>query len=239
MIINLTIPKNVNLLLKKGENVNFQTPFYQINLTQEKTINVAEKLGINKNKIFQYLKIAVGQKVYKNEVLALKKGFFSEKKIIAPMDSLIKEINHETGSITLLHQSEKNKIHKCFFNGLVKEIKNDKITIQLKEAIAYPLKQCQKESGGEVFYFKSENLFFEINEEKINNKIIIVENLKPFISIKCEALGARGFIFLKGEPQTELPFAIIKKIDDFNKINNENRPFCLFSQNDQKVVFYH
>lgn len=237
--INLSIPKNSQLLIEMGKNLDFQSPFYQIKKTLREKIPLAKLLNIDADKIYRYIKKAVGQKVRKNEIVAQRKGFFLEKKIFSPIDGEIVEINHENGEMIIAYQSKDNKIKNCFFKGVVKEIKNNIVTVQIKNGLKILLNEVNLQAGGEIFFYKSDSLFFQISEEDIKDKIVITEKLTSHVNLKCETLGCSGFLFVEKEKRPSIPFGRFNSTNDFKRIIDNNFKYCLFSNIDQFVVFYH
>lgn len=237
--INLSIPKNSQLLIEMGKNLDFQSPFYQIKKTVCEKIPLAKLLNINKEKIYQYIKKTVGQKVKKNEIIAQRKGFLSEKKIVSPIDGEIIEINHENGEMIIAYQSKDNKTKNCFFKGVVKEIKNNIVSVQIKNGVKIPLDEVNLQAGGEIFFYRSDSLFFQISEEDIKDKIVITEKLTSHVNLKCETLGCSGFLFIEKEEKPSIPYGRLNNIKYLKRIIDNNLKYCLFSNIDQFVVFYH
>lgn len=238
MIINLLIPNNAELLLHEGDVVDFDQPFYQVKKTGQQKILISQLLNVRKEKIFQYLKKTVGQKVKKNEILAVKKGLIFEKKVISPFDGEVLEINHETGEIVLAYDLKDEEIKKCFFKAKVKEIKKNSVALEIKKGLSVSLKEGVGQAGGPVFNFIKDDLFFQITEEEIKNKIILIESLKSYITMKCEALGVSGFIFIKKDDKPVIPYGQILNSNDFKKAIDSHYHYCLFSEIDQLAVFY-
>lgn len=68
-----------------------------------RTLNISQLLSVSPNSIKNYLVKTLGQKIYKGELLALKKGwFFGGKTLItSPTDGTVDFINEKTGEIKL------------------------------------------------------------------------------------------------------------------------------------------
>lgn len=68
-----------------------------------RTVNLATLLSVKPSQVTKYIKRAVGQKIYKGELLAFKKGnFFSSDKIItSPTDGEVDFINSLTGEVRI------------------------------------------------------------------------------------------------------------------------------------------
>ncbi|MCX7955617.1 MAG: hypothetical protein N2593_00705 [Patescibacteria group bacterium] len=239
MIVNFPIIKNSQILVKKGSKIDFNTSLFKNNFKKEITINIAEKLSINPEKIFSYLKKLVGEEIKKDEILAEKKSLFSSIKINSPVSGIIKEINHNQGIIIIETLSKEKNDFLSPFKGIIEDIKNDFIKIKLNKAQIFDLKNKGENFGGEIFLFKSSD-FFNIKTDNIENKIIVAEKFSSFEQIKLEALGAKGFITIDNMPEkTNLLFFKLKNIEDIKKIFKEKFIYCTIIENSDKIYFYY
>ena len=100
MQFSVKIPEGSELLIKSGQNVDFETPFIKTNQAAQLKISLAKKLSIPQDKIFRHLQKFVGEPIVKGDVLATKKNFLSTKKVTAPVDGVIKEIDHVEGFLS-------------------------------------------------------------------------------------------------------------------------------------------
>jgi hypothetical protein len=66
----------------------------------------------------------------------------------------------------------------------------------------------------------------------------VIEEIKNHIQSKCEALGATGFIFLKGSVETDLPWCKVKTIDDYKEVSKLHKKYSLFSIDEKKGIVY-
>lgn len=72
-------------------------------LTGYRTLNLSNLLSVKPQDVTKYIKRNVGQKIYKDELLAYKKGglFSREKVIISPTDGILDFVNNLTGEVRL------------------------------------------------------------------------------------------------------------------------------------------
>jgi hypothetical protein len=235
MELKIFLPKRAKILVKEEEKIEFNQPIFQINSEKEIIVDVNDQLKIAPNKIFNYLKKFIGDEIKKNEVLAEKKGFFGTKKILSPAEGTIKEINHETGTVTITTLLYK-KIVKSYFKGKVKGISKDELTVSIAPAISFPIKNASGDFGGLCFYLKPNQ---QIDAELVEKKIIITSLINTIDQIKLEALGAAGIVTIKPLPnQPKIPFCYLKNISDFEKILKANFSACTISKNQGKIIFY-
>lgn len=237
MIIEIPLKKGVKVLVQEKEKISINQPLWQYSETKEIEIDIAHQLRIKPQNIFNHLKKFINDQVLKEEIIAEKTTFFGTKKISAPHDGFIKEINHEKG-IIIFSVPTKKSLFYSFLKGVVENITEQMIKIKISNGKEYPIKKTTFDGeffGGEVSYIKNEH-FSALDVEK---KIIVAKKLNPFEQIKAEALGAKGFITLnEKEEESEIPFFIVKNLDDFNEIEKERKTACILLKNNNKIIFY-
>ncbi len=236
MVIDIPLIKGVKILVKEKDKVEIGQPLWEYGETKNIEIDAARQLKIKPNNIFDYLKKFINDQVKKNDVIALKKSLFVEKKILAPYDGCIKEINHQSGTI-ILSTVIKQSLFFSFFKGEIEKINENEIRVMIIDGKAYPLKKNSADDylGGEVFYLKNNNF----NALDVNNKIVFVKKLNPLEQIKAEALGAKGFVSLNEKAEeSDTPIVILKNLDDFEEIEKHKKSTCIILKNDTKIIFY-
>lgn len=238
MFLNITIPDNADCLLKPGQKVDFDTPFLEKKISTELSIEIALKLQIPSNKIFNYLKKFVGDTVEKGEILAKKSALLKNHVVVSEHSGIIKEINHVDGIIIISTSGSAVNQTKASFKGEICDIKKDKIKLKVEQLQEFPLKQVDYYFGGETLYLKDpDKPMFAL---QTSDKILITESVASYLRAKAEALGIRGFVTLKNPPQeSNLPKAQIKNIDDLKKIFHLNFPYIYADKSLNKIYFYH
>jgi len=239
MIVNYPFPDDTHILVKQGEKINFDTPFFEKKVNKEISINIAKELEINPKNIFRYLVKLVGESVNKNDIIALKKGLFSTKKVVSPAEGIIKEINHNIGLLILeITDNKKKQILSPFIGEVVKLTKNQ-VEINLEKNQKFSLKKSSSDFGGKVVYIESDSAENNLLADIVEDNIILAEKISSFIQVKSEALGAKGFITLQPLPQsTEKNFAILKNINDIKKILKNKFSSCTIISKYDIIYFY-
>jgi len=172
MLIFIDIPYGSKCLLKLGQNVDFDTDFIETRTNKEIKIHLAKKIGIKPAQIFHYLKKFVGENIQKGEIIAVKKSVFSTDRFVCDQDGTIKEIDHNEGTITINCINSQEKVSKAFFTGEVDEIKHDQIGLNVKNGLAFNIKNASCDYGGNVFYLKNNAITADIA-----NKILLTDNV--------------------------------------------------------------
>lgn len=238
MTLAISLPEDYHLLVKTGQTVDFDTPFAEKKTVSEIHISVSTKLDIPPVKIFNYLKKFVGDDVKKNEILAVKKSFFSTKKVISDNQGKIKEVDHNTGEIVITTAGNKKNIILSWIKGEITDIKKNRVSIKVKESREFPLRKTTGDFGQEVFYLKNKDFQPSFTQE-LSGKILFGESLTSYLQSKTEALGINGYVTLATLPEeSELPYAYLKSTDDVNQIFSLNFPYCLVDSKSSKITFY-
>lgn len=234
----IKIPENADLLLKNGQSVDFDTPLMNSSQVTQLKIELAKKLSIPQDKIFRHLKKFVGDSVTKGDPLAIKKDFFSTKKINSPVDGVVKEIDHVEGVLLIDTQTESKAEVYCYFKGEVIEVGTDHIELKTGKGIETSLKKTELSLGGKTCYITS-TVEEDLKKLEIENSVVVTEALSSYLQAKCEALGARGFVTLMKLPdQSGVPSVIIKEINDFKKIVHAAHPYCTVDAGSDTIYFY-
>jgi len=236
MVISISIPEGAKCLLKENQQVEFGAVFLEYKTEKVVRINVSHELGINPSKIFKYLKKFVGESIKKKEIIAIKKGLFSTRKLTSSFEGTIQEVDHNSGEISLIIRDGEEKVKKAFFIGKVKKIEDNELKLEVDKFDEYLLKPTDKDFGGEALYYEKGKTPIDAT---VKEKTIVSESINSFSQIKSEALGASGFVLIVKPPdKTDIPFVLIKNIDDFKKIIKKKYRYCLVNSKSSKIIFY-
>ncbi|MDO8609803.1 MAG: hypothetical protein Q7R95_04595 [bacterium] len=239
MNISIPIPSDAKCLLKNGQTVNFETPFYENSSSEDIKIHIAKKLGIKPAVIFRYVKKYVGEQVKKGELLGIKKNLFTTSKVISEYEGMIKEIDHNDGSILISSRQGQIQKTNCYFIGEIIEINKNAINLKVKSFKEFTIKPTTINFGGETAYISNDKQE-SIVSSQINNRILVIDSISSYIQSKVEALGVIGFITLtKLNENSSLPMVQLKQIEDFKKINDLQHPYCIVDIKSSKIYFYH
>ncbi|MGB9883073.1 MAG: hypothetical protein ACPLRN_00965 [Microgenomates group bacterium] len=236
MIIKYQIPDNTDCLVKEGNKIDFQTALFEKKYSKEETLNIAQILNINPQNIFRHLKKLVGEKIEKDEVIAIKKGLFTTQTFKSPYEGVIKEINHHQGILLIEVASENKKQILSPFKGIVEKVEKNQLAIKLNKPVEFEIKKTKTDFGGDVFYLEEDQV---LTSDEVENKIILAEKIDQLTQIKLEALGAKAFITSQPLPEnTDLNYAQIKNLNDFKKIEKLKYPYCTVIFKSDKIYFY-
>jgi len=238
MIIDIEIPEDTRCLLKLGEKIDIGKPYLEKKVHQHLDIYISKDLGIKADKIFQVLKKLVGDTVKKNELIALKKDLFGEKKLLSPVDGTVKEIDHEQGKIILTIDEKEKKTYSAFFKGEVVSLKKNLLQINIGKGEEFPIIKISNSFGGGAYYLDKNN-FFSFTSNDIKKRVIISESVNSLIRSKIEALGGIGIVTItKKDEMVGLPTAQVISQDDFKKIWQKKLSYCWADHQSNKIYFY-
>ncbi len=236
MVVKIQIPQNVAVLVKDGQKVDFKTSLFKKSVKRNIKIPLAKILDIKPGKIFFSLKKVVGEEVHKGEVLAIKKGFWEEKKFYSEYDGILKEINHQDGYLVISGQTEEEESIISFFKGEIKGVEEGLLKVDIKAAKEFSLLASSQDFGGEVYYPKAQDIN-TFKQEEIDSKVLLMKKIESFNQVRLEVIGALGFITL--EPLSQKPsihYATIKNARDWEEIVKTNLPYVVVSGS--SVYFY-
>lgn len=237
MILSIPIPEKGKPLIKVGQQVGFDTPLFEEKVQKETRIFISQKIDVQPSKIFHHLKHLVGEKVKKGDVIAEKKGLFSQKSYRSEFDGILKEVNHTDGSILIEIMTNDDVITKAYFKGEVAELSKSEVHLKVDHAKEYELKEAVVPFGGEVFYVHHEKDAME--EVMVDGKVVVAEQISGYNQMKMEALGAKGFVTLRAMGETtDVPRVLFKQISDFEAALKQKLPYCFIHTNNSRIVFY-
>lgn len=238
MKIPVIIPAETELLVQKGQEVNFGTPFVRRNAVEIIKIPLASALGFSPDKIFIFLHKFVGDKVQRGELLAEKKAMMSSRQYLSEYDGTIKEINHYDGTVTLETPKEDTFEQNCFFKGTIEEIEGNVLLLKISHGKQYPLMEAAPFFGGEVVLYDSA-LGSQITEDEVNDHVIVADKLTSYDQTKLEALGAQGFVLLQNnDDPASVPTAMLKTVPEFEEIKKQGFSACMIGPDHTTIYFY-
>lgn len=236
MLMSIPIYSFDRCLLKEDQSVDFDTPFLEKKVEEEIKISVAQRLGVPSQKIFLYLKKFVGESIEKGDIIALRKGFFSNKKIYSKYSGLIKEINHFDGSITILSRTKIDNTIKAFFKGKVNKINKKEAIIEIEKGEQFQAKNVNQNFGGQTFYSDINTSFLS---ENLLGSVVVCDNMITYQKTKAEALGCHGFLSLtKLTEESDFPCGQFKNINDYKKAIKAKFTYCTLVSESSMIYFY-
>lgn len=241
MSVTINIPDNARTTKKKGDKISLGDTLFEIQSIDAVVVNIAEKLHIKPDQVFQHLQKVIGEAVQKGELLAKKKGVLTTKKVTSPDSGIIRQVSHETGELIIEKATnKKSTLHKNTFQvvGVISDVNTKSVEIDVAGGQTIQAAIVTQDGAGALFYFSDEGLYFTIDSDSIQGKIVLIETLKPHIAAKCEALGCIGFIcHTDADESIDLPTATISQ-DDYKKIVSAKKTHCIFSKSTKKILVY-
>ena len=101
MTISLSLPTNGDILVKAGDEIDFDTPIVNHQGTDEVKVPIAKLIKVPEAKIFNHLRKFVGEHIKKGDLVAENKTMFLKKQYFSEYDGIIKEVNHAEGAILM------------------------------------------------------------------------------------------------------------------------------------------
>jgi hypothetical protein len=238
MIISVALPESGKILLKVGQHVSMGDPFYSINPHTDVRLSLAAQLAFDPKHIFKHLKKNIGDKIYKDDVLAEKKTLFSSKQYRSEYEGFIKEVNHIEGIVVLEVAMDDKEEKRAYFAGEVVELNKKELKIKINRGKAFDLKDATSDFGGSVL-IKTGNPN-NLTEEEIKGSVYCCRRLMGYEQIKIEALGATGIVSLHSLTEiTGIPFAQLREIKQWEEIETSSYLCCTVNKKNSTIYFYH
>lgn len=235
MLFSIPFDPSARCLLKKGQKVVLGMPYLETGQDVVKIIAVANKLNIKPHDIFKSLKKFVGDTVEKGDVVALKKGILSSKTLKSEAAGIIREIDHEKGTITLSTSGQDRKITPAFFKGTVEAVYKDKIEINVEKCKQYALKSAPIVFGGEVLYLEGASAL----TPQMSKKIVVSASFSGYFLAKAEAMDVGGFVTAVSTPtESANRVARLANLKEFNELFKEKYSYCVVVPLYSKIYFY-
>lgn len=244
MKLRLKLPPDSQLEAKVGGHIKLGDPLYTVRKSMDVMVNIAGMLNIGGDQLFRHLTKMIGDSVSFGDVLATKKGIIGTKKIHSEHAGIIAQIDHNSGTVVIAASESvtgsEAESKPAFFSGRIEEFEKAEgtITVTIDKGEEIDLKRASEDGGGELYFFSDESHYFTASEDQIEGKIIVVSELKPHISAKCEALGALGFVYLAIRPDLSVSGAQVEKIADFEALVKGKKKYILYSAIDKKAIIY-
>lgn len=133
------LPLKGTVLVKKGDKVKAEDLVAETSLPGKVLpLNLANKLGVTPAMINEFIKVAPGQQIEKNQILAENKGLFGlgfmKNSVKSPIEGEVESISKLTGQILLREPRIPVQV-KAFIDGVItKVIENEGVEIENKSA---------------------------------------------------------------------------------------------------------
>ncbi|MFC1711276.1 hypothetical protein ACFLZ1_01685 [Patescibacteria group bacterium] len=169
-----------------------------------KTINLSKDLKVKPKKVLKFLKVKLGSKVKKGDIIALKKGLLGkETKIFSLISGVVDKLEEATGILSI----RKEDLKKPLSSPKVSKVKN-----QIKGIFGFG------KSKGEIVYF-NEELSLEKVTSEFKDKILVTSSIiSKGVIFKSAALGLSGLVLENAQKDiiAEVMKIKIKEHDSFS-----------------------
>lgn len=160
-------------------------------------INLAKKLGVSAKEAPKYMTKQTGQKIFKGELLALKKGLFGKKVVTSPTDCIIDTYNDKTGELQLKFLPKQLPMTSGVY-GIVDEVEplSGEVIIKTMATQVFGIYGSGKERSGFLHILETPGLIHpsQINAD-LSQKILLVNGLIFGEALrKCVGYGVKGIV---------------------------------------------
>lgn len=190
-------------------------------------INLAKLLGVEPRGAFAYLKVELGKKVEKGQLIAFKKKLFTKIEVKAPCSGRLVKYEEDSGDLVLEKiatappKASEDKEAMATEGEKAKRIKRKVI---LKGEFSFG------RNKGEIFY--QENFALPNFDKSLKGKILVIRNeVGPILLFKAATLGIKGIIC--GRLDDKLKNKFLKKKKTFSGIGLLS---CDFKENKEALA---
>lgn len=165
-------------------------------------LKLANLLGVSHKSAPKFLQRKIGEKIYKGELLASKKGLFGVKNIPSPADAILEEYNLKTGELRLKYFSKQDSLISGVY-GIVEDVDKNigKIIIKTSGTEVFGIYGCGRERYGILNVLKGEdNLMTKLQITTVMKDQIVVagafvhkEAIQKAVGFGIGAIIAGGF----------------------------------------------
>lgn len=179
-------------------------------------VHLAQSLGVSHDDAPKLLQKKIGQKIFKGELLARKRGLFGEKVLTSPTDGIIQSYNREQGQLMIKYPPKRNPLVSGVY-GIVDDVTGNDVLIKTLSNVILGVMGVGRERGGLLNVLGSSSILFGATHipKMYPGHIMVVgaliygETLKQAASIRVGGiisggLNARDFKAMSSSLQTEL-----------------------------------
>ncbi len=251
------LPLKGEVLVKKGDIVKANDIVARTELPGDvERLNLAGKLGVPAKEAVNYLKVKIGDKIKKDDIIAESKGFFGLFKslIKSPIDGSVESLSEITGMMTL-RKPPKPVEMDAYINGKVVEIiENEGVVVEAPATFIQGIFGIGGEVKGEIKVIaKSPDYVMTINDitNELEGKIVIggslvtADVLKKLVSVKAagvivggiddkdlkDFLGEEIGVAITGNEEKGITLIIT---EGFGEMAMAKKTFDIFIKNDGK-----
>lgn len=227
------------LLIKAGDTVDFDTPLTKKTLSRQDTIALSDHLHIPPHQIFMHLQKVVGESIRKNETIAEKKTMFGMRKFVSEYEGVIKEINHQQGTVVVETYAESAEITYSHFKGTIESLDNGLVTLRVGKNQSYPVKDVTVDFGGKTMIVDDTTPIATLNHDDVAGRVIITKHISSVDAVRLEVLDEAGTVTLQEIPDHQpVNAARLKHVTDWEQISKSKLPYCIVDARDTTMYLY-
>jgi len=238
MSFTLKVPRSVfgpGIKFKEGEAIEWGKKSLKEKLEKLESVDIAASLGILAKDIFKYLKVTIGQRLNRGELIAEKKSFFKKRDLLAHEEGEVKSVDHTLGTLTY---AVEHIIEVPFaLQGEFMKKDADFVYIKVKEGTEYALNfSAEKTVGGECRYIFKDT---DVTLENCVGKIVVSNSKSTIDEAKVYALEPYALVSYKVlYHNPHLPQIVLQDKEEWANLNAKRWQMCLCIQDSKQVYFY-
>ena len=233
--VNVQIPTEAEILVKEGDTVDMKTP---VAILKESiapaNIEIARLLKVHPQKMSQYLKTKIGDKIQRGDVLAEKRSFFSSYAVRSPDEGVVGEIDLSIGTLALSSINTKNKKIYATTPGRVKKISEREITLECEAKEFVGEDGNGERTWGKLHYIKGERTGVLDIPTDIEGSVVLVYDSTYAALAKMDAMGVRAVVTTQNIKESILPYLVVNK-NTFTKVEENSGREAIIDPKNKKI----
>lgn len=227
-----------SLNLTEHQKVDLNTILAHTTQSEGFRLRIAEELGIPNDKIFLHMTKIVGDTIESNEIIATKKSPFGAKQVAAPRSGVIKEIDHESGSLVVETSTSTSSVVLSWFEGEVAAYDNDVVTLNVAASIQVDVTDVTHDFGGKILSIEGERLR-ELTEDEVANTVVFVPTVHPADVVRLDVLGARGIVTREDIKEKEdIASAQLTRGAQWDSLTDKAFTHCVIDKKNSTMYLY-
>lgn len=198
-----TISPDYTILVKKDDRVKVGQTLAKRLVSNDLPLSLADALSVEPRQSHKYVKVRPGDSVKNGDVLAVKKSFFSEVKVISEVSGTILSFERDRGVLHIKPEGEgrgdKEEKLASPIDGIVSVCNNGQIVIDTDKDVLLAEQGVGGKAEAGLFVVslppdaKLESLVFALDTKCIG-KIVLLETVEREALLKAIGMGAEGII---------------------------------------------
>lgn len=235
--VRVKIAQNAKVLVSSGDAVSPHTIIAEIPSEGIlKVIDLTSITGIKPKSISKYLKIGTGEEIQAGQLIFSQKSLLSTATVKSPVSGIIKEIDLNKGSITVVSDNgETSRKLTIPVYGKIKSVSRESIIIEVKEKVYPALNGLGSNFTGIMLFYPQGRLGVLDQLGDCAGSIICCNSINDDTIIKLEVMGISGIIVKHRPKYSQISYIQVDE-EIFHKLEEDPGKTAFVSPVDLQII---